>query len=465
MSAPALWIAVPLLVGALTLLALSERAAALIGALTCLLLAVAALALPIDEALLIGPISLKVGSTATLLGRNLVIDGTDGPLLALILGVAAAWFLGAQAVGVARRLVPSGMTIVALLIASLAVQPFLYAAMLIEIAALAAVPLLAPPGHAPGRAVIKFLIYQTLGMPCILLAGWLLAGVETSPGDLALTIQATAMLSIGFAFLLAVFPLNDWIPGLMDGGDPYVNGFLLWLLPIVIVVFGLSFLDGYAWLRGSVQIIDGMRVLGLLMLLTAGLWSALERSLMRMFGHAVVAESGLMLLALSMVAIRGTDMVFAFFLPRGIGLGLWALSLAIIRRAGADDRLESLQLVRRTHPWAGAGAALAGLSIAGFPLLAGFPPRMDVWMGLADVSTTSALWFLAGLTGLMIGAVRQVAQILPVQGDGWPLPGESMLQRSMLAVAMLALVALGLYPGVASFLMTRLPLMFEHLRP
>ena len=465
MSAPALWIAVPLLIGALTLLALSERTAAIAGGLTCILLAIAALTIPIDEALLVGPFSLKIGSTATLLGRTLILGGADGPLLAFIFAVAAMWFYGAEAAGVARRLVPMCMIIVGLLIASLAVQPFLYAAMLIEMAALAAIPLLVPPGEAPSRAVLKFLIYQTLGMPCILLAGWLLAGVETSPGDLALTIQATVMLSLGFAFLLAVFPLNDWIPGLMEDGDPYISGFLLWLLPNVIIVFGLSFLDGYAWLRGSPDIINGMRVLGLVMVSSAGLWSALERSLMRMFGHAVVAESGLMMLATSLAPDYGTDLIFAFFIPRGISMALWALSLTVIRRGGTEYGLRALRQIGRTHPWAGAGLVLAALSIAGFPLLAGFPARMDVWTGLANVSTPSALWFIAGLTGLMIGAVRQLAELLAARADDWPIPVETMIQRGMLGLAMLALVVLGLYPRAASFLVTRLPLMFEHLRP
>jgi NADH-quinone oxidoreductase subunit N len=273
------------------------------------------------------------------------------------------------------------------------------------------------------------------------------------------------MLSVGFAFLLAVFPLNDWIPGLMEEGDPYVSGFLLWLLPNVIIVFGLSFLDGYAWLRGSPDIIGGMRVLGLVMIFSAGLWSALERSLMRMFGHAVVAESGMVMVATSMAAIYGTDVIFAFFIPRGLGMALWALSLAVIRRGGTENGLGALKRIGRTHPWAGAGLVLAGLSVAGFPLLAGFPARIDVWNGLAKVSTPSALWFMAGLTGLMIGAVRQLTQLLAARGDEVPIPAETAIQRGMLGLAMLALVVLGLYPRAASFLVTQLPLMFEHLRP
>ena len=154
-------------------------------------------------------------------------------MLAILFGVAALWFVGAESVGVARRLTPFGLIIISLLVASIAVQPFLYAALLIELSILVAVPLLSPLDQIPSRGVIRFLIYQTLGMPFILIAGWLSAGVEASPGDLALTIQSTTMLGLGFAFLFAVFPLYNWIPLLMEESSPYIVGFLLWFLPTV----------------------------------------------------------------------------------------------------------------------------------------------------------------------------------------------------------------------------------------
>jgi NADH-quinone oxidoreductase subunit N len=373
------------------------------------------------------------------------------------------WFFGGEAAGVARRLVPVGLVITGLLVASLAVQPFLYAALLIEMAALAAIPLLAPQGSAPGRPLIKFLIYETLGMPCILLAGWLLAGVETSPGDLALTIQATVMLSLGFAFLLAVFPLSDWIPGLMQDSHPYLAGFLLWLLPNIVIVFGLSFLDGYAWLRSSPAIISGLRILGLIMLVSSGLASAIERNLGRMLGHAAVAETGMILLAASLTVLTGNDTVFPFLLPRGFGMALWSLALAIIHNNRVGGDLLSLRRIGRTHPWAGAGLVLAALSAAGFPLLAGFPPRMDVWGGLAQLSTPSAVWFLVGLGGLMTGAVRQLALLVGGQEEEPIVPQETLSQRIMLGIGMLAILLLGLFPQGTSLVVARLPLMFQHL--
>lgn len=463
MSAPGLWIGFPIAVGAFSLLLLTERAAAWTGGLTCVVLTLLALFVPIDSAMLIGPFSLKIGSTASLLGRSLVIGAAEGPLLALFFGLCGMWFFGAEAAGTARRLVPTGMMIVALLVASLAVQPFLYAALLIEMAALASVPLLAPQGQAPGKSVIKFLAYQTLGMPCILLAGWLLAGVETSPGDLALTVQATVMLSLGFAFLLAVFPLHDWIPGLMATSHPYLAGFLLWMLPSIIVVFAMSFLNGYSWLRSSPQVVSGLRTLGLLMLVTSGVSAALERNLGRLFGQAAIAENGLALLATSLTVANRADLIFPFFIPRGLAALLWALALSTLYRNYGQLHLADLKRAGSTHPWASAALVLAALSTAGFPLLAGFPPRIDLWDALADVSSSAAIWFLIGLIGLMIAALRQLALIVGTQPDAGDIPRETLLERAMLGAGMLAVLVLGLIPGLTGFVVDRLPLIFEHL--
>jgi formate hydrogenlyase subunit 3/multisubunit Na+/H+ antiporter MnhD subunit len=271
------------------------------------------------------------------------------------------------------------------------------------------------------------------------------------------------MLSLGIAFLLAVFPLHDWIPGLMAESHPYLTGFLLWVLPSVIIVFAMSFLNGYSWLRSSPQVITGLRTLGLLMLVTSGIWSALEGSLGRMFGQAAIAENGLALLAASLAVANKTNLVFPFFFPRGVAMLVWALALAIVGRTYEQLSLEDLKPAGRTHPWASASIVVAALSTAGFPLLAGFPPRIDVWDGLAEISGNAAVWFLIGLSGLMIGALRQLALIVGSPREAADIPRETILERGMLGAGMLAIVVLGIFPGITGFVVARLPLIFEHL--
>lgn len=463
MSAPILWIILPILIGGFTLTLGERRSMAITAGLASLALAGIALILPIDEAFRFGPLSVKIASSASFLGRSLVLPAEESPLLVMIFGLCAFWFFAAHAADAAQRLIPLGFVITSLLVASIAVQPFLFASIFIEIAILASVPLLSPADQPPGRGVIRFLIYQTLGMPFILMAGWLLAGVETSPGDLSLTVQSTVMLALGFAFLFAVFPLSIWIPQLMEECNPYIAGFLLWLLPSMVVVFAMGFLDRYAWLRTSPEVITGLRGMGLIMLVTGGIWAAFQDHLGRIMAYGSIAEIGFLLLAVSLAASGSENLVFVLLIPRGIAFAVWSLALSVLASKSGSLDFSSLQGMGRSHPWAAAGVALAGLSTAGFPLLAGFPPRLALWEGLGHGSPALLIWFLISLLGLMIGAVRQIAVLVRSTEESPWRTQENLIQRGMLAGGSLFLLILGVFPRALAFLSDRLPLMFAHL--
>lgn len=464
MSAPAIWIGIPLAVAVLALLIPNERVNAALGGVASLLLSAIALFIPFDQALLIGPLSVKIASSFEVLGRSLVLAPADGGLLAILYGLAALWFFGAEAAGVARRLVPLGLGVLALMVASIAVEPFLYAAIFIEIAALVSIPLLTPAGQAPGRGVKRFLIYQTLALPFILFAGWMLAGVESSPGDLALTVQAATMLGMGFAFLLAVFPLYNWMPTLAEEASPFVTGFLFWCLPTITVIFGLGFLDRYAWLRTLPSIVNALQLAGILMVATGGVWAAFQRHLGRIMAYASVVETGYVILALSVQpSLDAVQIIFLGLIPRGLGLAVWSLSLALLARKAGTLRFTAVQGLARSLPLASLGVVLAAFSTAGFPLLAGFPPRLALWEGLAGGSMSTAFWLLLGVLGLLTGALRSLAVLVmaPEYAEwGW---GETWVQRVMLGIGVLALFILGLFPQLARPLLEGLPLMFDRL--
>ena len=263
MNAPTIWIIFPFTIGVLLLFINNQRILSVLGGVIGLLLALAAQFVPIELAINVGGTSLRVESSLTILGRVLLIQPAEGRLLALIYGAVALWFFGAEASKSATRLVPIGFMITALMVASIAVEPFLYAALFIEMAILLAIPLLANIYSTPSKGVTRFLIYQTLAMPFILLAGWLLGGVEASPGDLALAAQSASMLGLGFAFLLAIFPLFSWVPMLSEETSPYILGFVMWILPTITIIFGAGFLDRYSWLRSSPQLTIALRLAGL----------------------------------------------------------------------------------------------------------------------------------------------------------------------------------------------------------
>ena len=463
MNAPTVWIIVPIILGILLLLINNQRALSLLGGLIAVTLALTAQFVPLEVALKVGSFSFKIDSSLTILGRVLLIRPTEGSLLALIYGAAALWFFGAEASKTSTRIVPFGFMIIALMVASIAVEPFLYAALFIEMAILLAIPMLTSISSPPGRGVVRFLIYQTLAMPFILLAGWLLAGAEASPGDLALTAQSAAMLGMGFAFLLAIFPLYNWIPLLLEENSPYIVGFLLWILPTMTIIFGAGFLDRYSWLRSSPQLIVALRYVGLLMVVTGGAFAAFQRHLGRIMAYGSIAETGFFLVALSLDFRLGIPILFLLIPARALGLAVWSLSLTVIKENVETMRFGAARGLLRIAPLAGAGMIVATLSTGAFPLLAGFPSRLALWEGLSRVSLGAALWMAVGIIGLLTSAFRSLAVIsMAEEYTSWE-PRESPTQIMMLGLGMIGLFILGLFPQTVQFLLADLPLIFDHL--
>jgi NADH-quinone oxidoreductase subunit N len=462
MSAPLIWIFLPGLVsGILFLVRRWERVVMLTGIIAALLLVLFAWQLPIGEAIeTTGIPTFTIRESVNVLGRAFLLTNADQPILILIYLGAALWFGGAKIAGANRMFTPIGLAICGLLTASLAVEPFLYAALLIELAVLVSVPLLSPPGDRIGRGVLRYLTFLTLGMPFILFTGWLFVGVEASPGDPTAIFRAIVPLLLGFAFLIGIFPFHTWIPMIAEESHPYTAAFIFFVLPGVISIFGLSFLVRYPWLQSTPLMNVSLRLLGLLMVFTGGVWAAFQRNLARMMGYAVMVDIGLSLLAISLgtgslngqlaasgpEAPRSTGLFFALFPARAVGLTVWALALSTIRNHSFGQDFRSTQGLARKLPIASAALILAHFSFAGLPLLAGFPIQLALWSSLVAQSLPGALAGLVGITGLMAGAIRSLA-VLSMGTDeaGWEI-SENRWQIFLLSVGILLILLLGLLP-------------------
>jgi NADH-quinone oxidoreductase subunit N len=463
MNASIVWIFLPIFVGAILLFLRNERWVAFAASGLSLLLALAAWILPIEATYTVGRYAFKLVSTFEILGRRLILTTNEQPLLTLIYGAAAFWFIASPAVQKAHRLAPLGLIQTGLLVASLAVEPFLYAALLIEVAVLLTTPLLMEPRRKPGRGLLRFITFQTLAVPFILFTGWLLRGIEADPGANALIQQAAILLAIGFVFLLAVIPFHTWIPLLSEEASPYLTGFIFWIFPTFALLFATSFIDRYAWIRTAPQLPLILGTVGALMVAGGGLLAAFQSNLGRMMGYAVIVETGFSLLTLSLLEAQGIELFFLLFIPRLLALALWALCLDVSKKNAADLNLSSVRGLARPWPFAAAGLVVAHFSLAGLPALAGFPIRLAIWENLATVSMPLTAWVLVGSLGLGIAAVRAAAALVAApEGTNWEAH-ESWSQRIFIGLGWLALFGLGVFPQWVIPLLNRLPAIFEHL--
>ena len=253
MNAPIIWIVFPLIVSLLVFLVRSSRLLALIiGGGVSALLALLALTFKIDIVFPLGPLSLEITSTLNILGRNFTILDSDRYMLALFFAMSAFWIFGSRISGVNSFFIPNSLAIITLFVAALSVQPFLYAALIIEIAVLISIPIFFVRGEPVKQGVIRFLIFQTLAVPFILISG---RGFELAPSSIDSQVaysQAGILLAIGIGLWLAIFPFYTWVPLLAGDGHSYSAGFIFSMLPTAVLIFFLEFFNSYNWLREQV---------------------------------------------------------------------------------------------------------------------------------------------------------------------------------------------------------------------
>lgn len=459
MSAPTLYIAVPAAV-ALVLLVVRhwEGWVAAAGVLAAGCLAWFAWRMPIDVPVSVGPWSIEVTEALTFFGRRFLLENADRPILVLLYSITAIWLACAPLARPGQHFVPLGLAIVSFFTAALAVEPFLYAALFIEIAALISVALFVSPGRTVGAGVLRFLTFQTLGVPFILFTGWLLTGVEASPGELTLIVHAAVLLGLGFTLLLAVFPFHTWIPMLTEEVHPYPAGFLLVMLPAAVFLFGLGFLDRFAWLRVSTDLYPLLRYAGLLMSLVGGLSAVFQRHLARMLGYAVIAEIGLSLLALSLPGAQGLSLFFYLFPARVLAIVVWSLALTALRAQALRLDFASARGVIWRYPVVGLSLVIGHLALAGLPGLAAFPARLALWRAMAPQFPGLALLSVVGSIGLLVGGLRTADRVIQAPETEGPIMlfGDWTVLRLVLLAGLLGIALLGLFPNWVQSAMTGL---------
>jgi formate hydrogenlyase subunit 3/multisubunit Na+/H+ antiporter MnhD subunit len=325
MNAPMIWVFIPLLSGILLwFLRDFQFAAKLIAIFISASLFVLSLLLPIDTVIQAGPFTFQIASEMTVLGRSLIIEQVDLPLLTLLYGLSIFWLFGAFFLRISAHFPSISLFILGLMIAAVSVEPFLYSAIIIEMIVLVTIPLFLRSGVLIGKGLMRFLQFQTLAMPFLLYAGWTILAVEANRANVQMMQQTIIALGLGFALYLAVFPFYSWIPLLTAEAEPYVAGYFLLFYPITTIHLGMKFLNTYSWLRESTMLLDVMRGAGLVLILSSGILAINQQETRKLFGYLVLLENGFALLALSLASQWGYQVYFASIIPRAILYALWS---------------------------------------------------------------------------------------------------------------------------------------------
>jgi NADH:ubiquinone oxidoreductase subunit 2 (subunit N) len=410
---------------------------------------------PLDQAVSLGPVTVNLGAPFVVWGRVLLIEPVDRLPIMFMGYTAAMLFLVAWRLLPHSNFFPVGLAIMAMLVGTLMVEQVVYAALLVEIAAILTLfPLHEPIVDASGtryggraKGGLQYLVYATLALPGLMVTQLLLEQFTIFPGDLGLLQSATILLGLSLAILLGAVPFQSWLSTVaMDGSPPVVT--FLFTVNVGTVWFLLfSYLENYRWLGEQAEFSSLFTGVGLLMMVIGGVLAASQRRLGRMVGYATLVDNGAMFLALGARQTSGVALTLMILMARPLALGLMTLGLDGLRRlGGGEDRVDNLVGAAWAAPWRTLAFMIGGIAMAGFPLSLGFAARWGLYRLVAENSLAQATAALLGSAGVMMGLVSTARVLLAPA----PPRGRFVIAREDPVVLVLILLLMGgtLFLGV-----------------
>lgn len=449
-----IWIGIPLLL-ALALIFLrrwSHLCRALLS-IACLALVLLALLLPRELVLSIGLRVFVFETDITFFGRVLRLDGTDLPLVAVFYLLCGFWNLLAPR-WEENSLFP-GLTllITALWLGALNVEPFLYAAIVIELLVLLGLFLLSAHQGTIGKGGLRYLVLQSIAVPLIVLSGWLLSSIELAPSANPLILRASLLVLLGFALWMAVFSLHSWIPMLCGEGSLWSFSFLQTVAQFGFAVLFLSFLQEYYWLRNLPHLKEILLLAGVVSVFFAGSLAVFQNDVARLLAYALLLETGCTLIAISLAQEGGIYSLVMSFLPRALLSAQWSLSLEGLSalRPGKGLTFQELRGIGRRYPFLSLGLILSILGFLGLPLLANYPARRNLWNLLQMQQGGYLVPVCLGLALFLVAFLRLFfAMMRPAEDAVYAPEGmkEDFRTKTLVILMLLLNLSMGLFPQV-----------------
>ncbi|MEA3310085.1 MAG: proton-conducting transporter membrane subunit [Chloroflexota bacterium] len=436
-----------------------------LGAATLVLIGGLVLLAPLDAVWQVSNFTVEFGRPLVILGRQLVLQPFDQLAIAFLFFTTGGLFIVAWRLLPHSNFFPVGLVIVTLLATALLVEQVVYAALLVEMAAILTVfPLHEPSsvaskrGGAPGAlGGMRYMVYVTLALPGLMITQLFLDLFAIFPNDQTLLNTAAVLLSISFAILFGAFPFQSWLSRVALDGSPPMVTFIFTVNFGAVWFMLLDYLRTYPWLAEQVPLAQLFLWLGLLMMVLGGILAAAQQQLGRLVGYATLVDNGAMLLALGTQQVEGTALAMLLLIARPFSLALMTLGLQGLRRLGdGADTHRLLRGVAWRAPWRAFAFLIGGISLAGFPISLSFDARWGLYRLLAQEEFTWALLALLGSAGVMFGLVRSLRVLLKRSPTVKRPVGEPLVEDRivllLLVVLILATLFLGFFPQRVSHL-------------
>lgn len=390
--------------------------------------------------------SLLLQQPVAVLGRELVLTPASQMVMGFLFALAAASFLLAWPVSPGRTFFPLGLALLAGWAAALLMRPFAFAAIVLWLVSSLATMVIQGGRLASTQGAARQMIVLTLAIPLLLLASSLIEAQAVNPDDFSQAHLAILLTAAGLVILFAAFPFEGWASAMATETQPGVVALVVSGYQVVVMLLALDLFRDQPWLIADGQVLSLLAWGGWLAAMIGGGLAAAQQHFAPLLGYTALNDLGVGLVALSLSSRTGLNIAFLMVVTRALALLLAGAGLGVIRQHVRGTLFKQVAGLGHRLPLPAIGLLLAGLSLSGFPLTAGFTAR---WALLQHVSPAGGLWawgLLLSSLGLLTGWLRGAwALFRPVAPDNKAHP----IQRTPLVAGMIivALVAFCLWLG------------------
>jgi NADH-quinone oxidoreductase subunit N len=255
---------------------------------------------------------------------------------------------------------------------------------------------------------------------------------------------------LGLAFKISAFPLQMWAPDVYQGAPTPVTAFLAigskaaGFVLVLRVLFAAAPNLAIHWDK-LLMFASGLTIL------YGNLCAIPQRNLKRLMGYSSISNAGYMLLGIAALNAAGSAAVLYYLAGYLFTLGAAFAVICLVAREN-DDYAAAAGLHQRS-PFLAAALALAMISLAGIPPLAGFLGKFLLLKAVIQRagSNPAYLWLaVVAIVGVVISIYYYFSVIRLIY---WPseAPNLSPISVSLpmkfsLAVCILGMLYLGIFP-------------------
>jgi len=281
-------------------------------------------------------------------------------------------------------------------------------------------------------------------------------GDTVGTGD-PMLLTGVALCATGLAFKASVAPFHQWTPDVYQGAPTPITSFMAVATKAAAFAILLRLFD-HALVDSQDDWGPALAALAAATIVIGNVGAIPQRSLKRMLAWSGVAQAGY-LLAGVVVGTRLGLQATAFYLAVYLLMNVGAFAVVIARERVSEhgDDLASLEELGRAQPWLAWPMTIAMLSLAGFPVTAGFIGKFYlidaavsgdyIWLGVTIVvgSVVSLVYYLRVVAVMWMGRVEIELPRLPRRKvkpvAGWSPEADARAQPEVTAVAVLCAAA------------------------